>query len=69
MKIQQNLAIQVKKLIGHIKNINENYIKSWYKFLIKIVIFAKVFFQNRFVVYRLRWFQQLIEFGFRKKNF
>ena len=26
-------------------------------------------FQNRFVVYRLRWFQQLIEFGFRKKNF
>ena len=29
VKIQQNLAIQVKKLIGHIKNINENYIKSW----------------------------------------
>ena len=24
VKIQQNLAIQVKKLIGHIKNINEN---------------------------------------------
>ena len=29
----------------------------------------KIVFQNRFVVYRLRWFQQLIEFGFRKKNF
>ena len=24
VKFQQNLAIQVKKLIGHIKNINEN---------------------------------------------
>ena len=30
---------------------------------------CKSVFQNRFVVYRLRWFQQLIEFGFRKKNF